>query len=450
MKPSNIESSIQALLDGELSAHEEQAIVTEIKNDPAVLKLYKEYASIDSCLTRLSSGQIPLSDESSSIIDASQKFHKRRKLTRILVAVAAISIAFLVTLKFILVEDEPLLVIKSAPDTHYTITHSNSKSTEPLKEGELIKGSKVDLTQGALKLTLSNGVTSIVQAPASFTLEEENQLHFTHGTAWFNVPSGAEGFIVTTPQIHVKDLGTEFGIISSDNANDEVHLLDGSIEVTSRNALGEKKTLNQTQAYRSSSTGKLEKTKLKKEVFLTSLPASGQPMIVFQETFSTSLSAWVESGETGKFQDDYRNDGGCEINTAGSSDHSSIHFSSNGKEIPATDTGYAAIGDFSTPPTNSLHTSIHVQEGRTYTIYFRYAGSHNANQKIRATMRLLSQQVSTGSLSCPDRVWKSASFTFTPTSSGIATLTFDDSGSSDHIVSDPLLDSVVVISTKSP
>ncbi|YCM44350.1 LamG-like jellyroll fold domain-containing protein [Verrucomicrobiaceae bacterium 227] len=99
--------------------------------------------------------------------------------------------------------------------------------------GNLKKGDSLELTAGALELTLKHDSRLILEAPASLTFEDTNQLTLNSGTLYVEItgPKG-EGFTVTTPSFTVTDLGTRFGIHSSIDQPDEIHVHEGLVEAS--------------------------------------------------------------------------------------------------------------------------------------------------------------------------------------------------------------------------
>ena len=108
------------------------------------------------------------------------------------------------------------------------------KEPLPLARAKPSNGSRLQLEQGAIELTLQNGVEAMVRAPADLTLINEALLIQNQGIVRYVVPAPAVGFQVRTPQLLVTDFGTIFGVISDSEEQDQVHLFQGEIEVKCR------------------------------------------------------------------------------------------------------------------------------------------------------------------------------------------------------------------------
>jgi len=128
--------------------------------------------------------------------------------------------------------------------------------------------------QGCVEFTFESGVSCIVKGPADLTLLEENSLRLDRGSSWFHVPTKAVGFQVQTPELEVVDLGTEFGVISQPDENDEVHVLKGRVALTALLGRKEEVILEAGQARTVNFVGRLSQTAVRPEAFLTELPSS--------------------------------------------------------------------------------------------------------------------------------------------------------------------------------
>ena len=188
-------------------------------------------------------------------------------------AAAAIVLVSLLSLQLFFV-DQPArsLAFETSPSTIFELTHIEQEN--PPSGMILHVGSRLQLEQGAVELTFDSGVKSIVLAPADMTLHDDDKLFLNKGTAWFHVPEGAEGFQVTTQNLDIVDLGTEFGVITNANDRDQVHVLKGKVAVTSVRYSDETAQLTAGQARSYDPVGSLEETQCDPEAFLVSLPES--------------------------------------------------------------------------------------------------------------------------------------------------------------------------------
>lgn len=145
---------------------------------------------------------------------------------------------------------------------------------------ELAIGSTLRVSQGCAEVTLAEGVRCLVQAPASLRLEAEGRVHLEDGVGWFRVEEQARGFEVTTEELRVVDLGTEFGVDTRGDGRAEVHVMSGTVEVQALAALREVSRLEAGAAVALGAAGKLESTLFRPELFVSRLP-SGIPALHF-------------------------------------------------------------------------------------------------------------------------------------------------------------------------
>ena len=166
------------------------------------------------------------------------------------------------------------LTFQISEGTLFTLTHEIDDGHTPTGK-TLSEGSRLQISQGAVELTFSSGVTSVIMAPADLTLTHGNHINLNTGTAWFNVPEKATGFTVLTKKLKVVDLGTKFGI-KTDPANllDEVHVFQGSVLANPKNHPNEEVKLTTHHALQLNPSGHLTTTPYNPTLFLTTLPAS--------------------------------------------------------------------------------------------------------------------------------------------------------------------------------
>ncbi|MEM9283174.1 MAG: FecR family protein [Verrucomicrobiota bacterium] len=106
-------------------------------------------------------------------------------------------------------------------------------SKAPL-ENEALPAGKYELAQGAIDLLFTDGARVSLSGPARFSLVSARHIHLDAGNLVAQIPDEALGFIVTSPQSEVVDLGTEFGLSVSHEEGTDVHVIDGLVEVLSR------------------------------------------------------------------------------------------------------------------------------------------------------------------------------------------------------------------------
>ncbi|MEJ5260579.1 MAG: LamG-like jellyroll fold domain-containing protein [Anaerohalosphaeraceae bacterium] len=87
------------------------------------------------------------------------------------------------------------------------------------------------LQQGLVRIRTEQGAFVLLEGPAEFRLENDNQLFLIQGKLTADVPKNAEGFTVRTPSACIIDYGTKFGVVMDQYANTEAHVLEGTVEM---------------------------------------------------------------------------------------------------------------------------------------------------------------------------------------------------------------------------
>lgn len=211
-----------------------------------------------------------------NVVPIDKYLAKQRRKTAInaCAAAAVVIIGIAVSLHMMTVTSEPALsTVKAAPHSKFEISHTSDHQASSDKN-YLTSGSSLELHQGTVEVNLSSGVNAVVQAPAKLTLDDDSNLDLLYGVAWFNVPSEAVGFEVTTPEMTIVDLGTEFGV-SVDYRSieaDMVHVLKGSVEVTTNFGLESHEVLTIGDARRAHFSGRLTKIPVSEDSYLKALP----------------------------------------------------------------------------------------------------------------------------------------------------------------------------------
>lgn len=95
----------------------------------------------------------------------------------------------------------------------------------PLPKGEL------KIRRGTLRLDFYSGARVFLEGPATLDLLTQDLAKLDRGKLIAHVPPPAEGFTVTSGDLHVIDRGTEFGIRTDGGDDREVHVFQGEVEL---------------------------------------------------------------------------------------------------------------------------------------------------------------------------------------------------------------------------
>ncbi|HEX5790234.1 MAG TPA: FecR family protein [Luteolibacter sp.] len=165
-------------------------------------------------------------------------------------------------------------------DSDFALSHDKEHATAG---NTLRPGSRLQLNSGMIETRFRSGLRCVLEGPCDITVESQDKLTLHHGTAWFQVPQTAIGFTVTTAQMTIVDLGTEFGIISTPGQQDQVHVTKGSVEARALN--GSKIILKAGQARLAEGDNRFAEIPLDANRFATSI---SQPLQIRNASFEAS------------------------------------------------------------------------------------------------------------------------------------------------------------------
>lgn len=120
----------------------------------------------------------------------------------------------------------PVAVLKSATDVQW------SDPLEIHPTGSTLTAGWIRIAQGTLQIEFLSGARLLVNGPAELRLDSDNSAYLATGKASAYVPEPAHGFVLDSPGLNVKDLGTSFGLEVSADKGPEVHCFDGSVELS--------------------------------------------------------------------------------------------------------------------------------------------------------------------------------------------------------------------------
>jgi len=272
MNQDTLEILILDLIDGSISTENFAALENELRTNPQAVETYVALSRVENLLhvsSEIKSYEIKSVVPMESIL----KRQRSKTIKLVLLSTAALILVGIMLMNvFFVKNNEPPLTFKIAPHTEYSISHRSDKE---VGEGLILKkGSRLVIHQGTVELTFKSGVKSIVSAPAELTLTSDEHISLNEGSAWFEVPADAIGFQVTTKNVNVVDLGTEFGVHSRSDGADEIHVFKGKVQSRALRFRKESATLTAGESRLVDPVGRLITIPIKANAFLTSLPKS--------------------------------------------------------------------------------------------------------------------------------------------------------------------------------
>ena len=101
-----------------------------------------------------------------------------------------------------------------------------------LRPGTRLKPGSLIVADGQAQLEFLNGVQINLEGPAELRIRSDSMATLVSGKAAVRVPPGARGFVLSTPNAAIVDLGTEFAVSIGARGESEVHVVEGDVDVS--------------------------------------------------------------------------------------------------------------------------------------------------------------------------------------------------------------------------
>jgi hypothetical protein len=151
---------------------------------------------------------------------------KRRRIGRVLLAIAAVLVAGFFT-AMVIHANTPRVTMTASADSHFLIDGKEATS-KFWKKGEVL-----EVHEGMLVARLNPSAEASIDGAASLRLiNNSGDLELRRGKAFFHAATDAPAFKVKVAGATVRHVGTGFGIRALDDGSCDVHVVDGSVEIT--------------------------------------------------------------------------------------------------------------------------------------------------------------------------------------------------------------------------
>lgn len=216
---------IQQVLEGSISSAAFDRFQQRLRMEPELAKHYGDYALLHHSLCEEYEGQqVP-----AKAPPVSNRFFAARFTW---VAVAA-AIVLLAGAAFWNSRSAPRGVpvvaeVRFSKDAVWLIDGSPQPADAT---GELAKGSTLQLLHGQASVSPAPSVSALIEGPSTLTFVSDESLHLAEGRGRFRLGKPGGRLEVTTPSMSAVDLGTEFGIETHPDVSDELHVLDGKVNL---------------------------------------------------------------------------------------------------------------------------------------------------------------------------------------------------------------------------
>ena len=302
MNKEELEVAIYRVLEGREDRQDLADVAAAMREDRGAMETYLDCVELHLILsTRGNSAS--RNDFIPDLVEQTLHARQRRAFRISMLASAAAFLLLGILLHRFLVEDPvPPLTFLTSAGTQFSAQHPSCDGDAPAP-GSMAVGSSLIVESGVVELTFASGVRSIVQGPAELTLVEDSLLNLGAGRVWCEVPPEAAGFRVATKQLLATDLGTEFAVVSEEDAGDEVHVMAGRVLVAGLGHPEDERTLSAGEGLRVGAGGRLVGIPIQRDTFLTVLPA-GAPSIISNGKLNTEVSQYDSTrGDSGYYLD---------------------------------------------------------------------------------------------------------------------------------------------------
>jgi ferric-dicitrate binding protein FerR (iron transport regulator) len=220
---------VQRVLDGEVDQTDFEQFQQRMRGEPELGQLYGDYALLHHSLSEEFEGGHPVNPLEVDEVPAERKIARR-------LLIASLIVLFLTAAWWIRPHvspngDDDIAVAAFSLDAVWQIkgtSHNLGGATA------LSQGASLHLQQGRANVSLNPSVSAIIEGPAILTVLSETSLHLEHGKGYFKRGGSGGPLTVTTPKLTAVDAGTEFGIQSSPETDDEIHVAVGRVKVSSK------------------------------------------------------------------------------------------------------------------------------------------------------------------------------------------------------------------------
>ncbi|MDR0611660.1 MAG: hypothetical protein LBG58_16250 [Planctomycetaceae bacterium] len=273
----DIDDLFQQYISGEMTEKEGQLLWDQLQKNPKLTESLFQQMELDVMLEEVVGDKTPLeaSDKSSEpeTIPASSK--KRRNLSDFRLNIflktrSALLLATVMIIVIVLILNGVILLFQNlqgntqtAVLTEYSqVTEKVEKVAEPefpepeipellstavaiisgsvdavwdnrsgvFRQGQSLETCWMRLRSGLVSLTFFNGAEVVMEGPAELEIISISHVLCRFGNINVTVPPQAQGFLVSSPQMVVKDIGTAFAVSVTPRGT-EVHVIKGEIEL---------------------------------------------------------------------------------------------------------------------------------------------------------------------------------------------------------------------------
>lgn len=222
MRIRNDHDLVQQVLDGEISPKGFKAFQDRLRREPKLVALYREYAILHHTIYEELEAQ-PVASLPLQVVRS-----KRMPVWAGLAAAAVVALLAVVLLRGGGRRAMAQAEVAFSEDAVWHVTGSYQAAGDKVT---IKSGAVVRLQQGQARLNLGGGATAVIDGDTEMEFVTGQALRLGHGRGWFRVDTHGRKLEVATAAVTAVDLGTEFGMVSRPGKPDEIHVLDGRVQL---------------------------------------------------------------------------------------------------------------------------------------------------------------------------------------------------------------------------
>jgi len=208
---------VRRYLGGEASKEESLSLETMLTTDVQLRRDFLAYARVDAALSAVARPPLLATSPPPTY-----------RFWRPLAALAAAAVVLLTGLAwYFLPVTTPVLGTVTQVLNAESSVDGNRPST-----GQMLGAGRIALSLGAMEITLSNGVTLMLEGPGELEILTPMRAHLHSGQVVVRVPQNAIGFQLNAASVQVVDLGTEFGLKAGPGLDADLQVFEGLVEAS--------------------------------------------------------------------------------------------------------------------------------------------------------------------------------------------------------------------------
>ncbi|QDT67089.1 FecR domain-containing protein [Calycomorphotria hydatis] len=217
----------EAFLQGKLNAAGSHRLEEIILSEVQYRQKFVEYVNMNSALSMMARQQSPDELFHESYYKRQNTWLKKERVTKLIAAATSVALVCCIGFVAFLIGNLP------TPQIGYVAALSDGIewSSPVLEQGDVVReGDVLKIESGYITIRTTLGAVVDVRGPSTLVMNEQQQFDLSHGLLKAVVPEAAKGFTVSTQDVQVVDLGTEFIVDRELGMGTKVSVRQGHVE----------------------------------------------------------------------------------------------------------------------------------------------------------------------------------------------------------------------------